>query len=375
MKSRGPLADTRIVECVAPGCPLAVRLALAFAGRVACDLGAQVTVVQNTPDPLETIPPLIGGRSALSQFLLAGKHLEKLNSTAATPKPTSTPTASPTAASMRTAAASPTIAAAELAELCRGADAILSDRATHEQMGTQLQTIWSIASLRGGPDDGTAQSEFTLMAAGGLLDMVGEPDRSPLRLGGHQLAYSAGLALYAGLATALCAREAGGIPDIVRVNLTDVAVWLNWKIVTLASWTDTPVSRRGSESEWRTIRCSDGWVALVYLEADWAVLRDVIDDQRLREPRFNDRAERRKNAGYINSIIEQAFAHLTRAQIRDLALEKRLPLGPVWSPAELATDPQNVAREFLRQVSAQSGETLLLPRLPLLWNGKAVGAA
>jgi crotonobetainyl-CoA:carnitine CoA-transferase CaiB-like acyl-CoA transferase len=352
VKSRGPLADTRIVECVAPGCPLAVRLALAFAGRVACDLGAQVTVVQNTPDPLETIPPLVAGRSALSQFLLAGKRLEKLNAT------------------------TPTATAAALAEHCCGADAVLSDRAIHEQAGAQLQTIWSIASLRGGPDDGTAQSEFTLMAAGGLLDMVGEPDRSPLRLGGHQLAYSAGLALYAGLATALCAREAGGIPDIVRVNLTDVAVWLNWKIVTLASWTDTPVSRRGSESEWRTIRCADGWVALVYLEADWAVLLDVIDDPRLREPRFSERAERRKNASYINSIIEQAFAHLTRAQIRDLALEKRLPLGPVWSPAELASDPQNVAREFLRQVSAQSGETtLLLPRLPLLWNGKAVGAA
>jgi hypothetical protein len=365
VKSRGPLADIRIVECVAPGCPLAVRLALAFAGRVACDLGAQVTVVQNTPDPLETIPPLVAGRSALSQFLLAGKRLEKLNSTI----PTQTPAATPTAA------APPAMASPALAELCSSADAILSDRAMHEQMRTQVQTIWSIASLRGGPDDGTAQSEFTLMAAGGLLDMVGEPDRSPLRLGGHQLAYSAGLALYAGLVTALCAREAGGIPDIVRVNLTDVAVWLNWKIVTLASWTDTPVSRRGSESEWRTIRCSDGWVALVYLEADWAVLREVIDDQRLREPRFSERVERRKNAGYINSIIEQAFAHLTRAQIRDLALEKRLPLGPVWSPAELASDPQNVAREFLRQVSAQSGETLLLPRLPLLWNGKAVGAA
>jgi CoA-transferase family III len=361
VKSRGPLADTRIVECVAPGCPLAVRLALAFAGRVACDLGAQVTVVQNTPDPLETIPPLVAGRSALSQFLLAGKRLEKLDSRISTPTPA--------------AAASPTMASAVLAKLCSSADAILSDRVIHEQMGPQLQTIWSIASLRGAPDDGTTQSEFTLMAAGGLLDMIGEPDRSPLRLGGHQLAYSAGLALYAGLATALCARQASGIPDIVRVNLTDVAVWLNWKIVTLASWTDTPVSRRGSESEWRTIRCSDGWVALVYLEADWQVLRDVIDDPRLRDPRFSERAERRKNAGYINSIIEQAFVHLTRAQIRDLALEKRLPLGPVWSPAELASDPQNVAREFLRQVSTQAGETLLLPRLPLLWNGKAVGVA
>jgi crotonobetainyl-CoA:carnitine CoA-transferase CaiB-like acyl-CoA transferase len=205
--------------------------------------------------------------------------------------------------------------------------------------------------------------------------MVGEPDRAPLRLGGHQLAYAAGLALYSGLSTALCARAISGIREVVRVSLAEVAVWLNWKMVTLASWTDVPASRRGSESEWRTLRCADGWVALVYLEADWPVLRDVVDDPRLREPRFGDRAERRRNASYINLIIEQAFSRMTRAQVRDLALEKRLPLGPVWSPRELENDPQNLSREFLRRASTDSGEGIVLPRLPLLWNGKAVGAA
>jgi crotonobetainyl-CoA:carnitine CoA-transferase CaiB-like acyl-CoA transferase len=235
-------------------------------------------------------------------------------------------------------------------------------------------TIWSTVSQRGAMDDGSVQSEFTLMAAGGLLDMIGEPDRPPLRLGGHQLAYAAGLALYSGFAAALCARESGGIPNTVRVNLADVAVWLNWKMVAMASWTNASISRRGNESEWRTLRCADGWVALVYLEADWPVLRDVIADPRLWEPRFDDRAERRRNASYINAIMEQAFSRMTRAQLRDLALQKRLPLGPVWSPLELESDPQNRARQFLNRVPSGSEEAVLLPRLPVLWNGSAVGA-
>jgi CoA-transferase family III len=350
VKSIRPLSDVRLVECAEPGCPLAVRLALAFAGRVACDLGAEVTVVQTAADPVDDIIPLVEGRSALSRFLHAGKQRRSL-------PPES-----------RTNAA--------FAEIFSSADAVLSDVGTYERHGVRaLQTIWSIVSLRGTMDDGSVQSEFTLMAAGGLLDLVGEPDRSPLRLGGHQLAYSAGLALYSGVAAALCARESGGVPDAVRVNLADVAVWLNWKMVAMASWTNASISRRGNDSEWRTLRCADGWVALVYLEADWPVLRDVIADPRLREPRFDDRAERRRNASYINPIIEQAFSRMTRAQLRDLALEKRLPLGPVWSPIELESDPQNMAREFLNRVPLGSGQGLLLPRLPVIWNDSAAGAA
>jgi crotonobetainyl-CoA:carnitine CoA-transferase CaiB-like acyl-CoA transferase len=348
VKPHAPLEDVCIVEYAAAGCPLAVRLSLAFAGRVARDLGAEVILVEVANDQLESVPPLIDGQGALARFLNRGKRIEK----------------SATAAD----------ASRFLTAIGARADAVLCDVTTFERFHEDLNVIWSIVSLQAG-GEAFPQSEFTLMAAGGLLDMVGEPDRSPLRLGGHQLAYAAGLSLYSGLAAALCLRESQRIRDVVRVNLADVAAWLNWKMITLASWSDVPVSRRGNEAEWRTLRCADGWVALVYLEADWPSLRDIVDDPRLREARFDDRAERRRNSGYINHIIEEAFAHLTRAQLRDLALAKRLPLGPVWSPLELENDPQNRAREFLQRTATASGRSLLVPRLPLLWNGKAVGVA
>ena len=60
---------------------------------------------------------------------------------------------------------------------------------------------------------------------------------------------------------------------------------------------------------------------------------------------------------------------MTRTEIHDLALRRRLPVGPVASPDDLADDPHFVAREFLATIQAGDGHGIRLPRLPVLWNG------
>ena len=52
-------------------------------------------------------------------------------------------------------------------------------------------------------------SELAIQALGGLMHMVGEPERKPLKLAGHQASYAAGLTAFTGLAAALAARDAG----------------------------------------------------------------------------------------------------------------------------------------------------------------------
>src|SRR5262249_21733708 len=120
---------------------------------------------------------------------------------------------------------------AALARLLDGADAVLFEEPA------------SIASLaRGGratpielaafPIEMNAASrpvsEFTLLALAGLLHMVGEPERKPLRLGGHQASYAAGLTAFTGLSAALAARDAGQTAPSVRVSLAEVLQWVNW---------------------------------------------------------------------------------------------------------------------------------------------------
>ena len=69
-----------------------------------------------------------------------------------------------------------------------------------------------------------------MLALGGVLNLVGESDRQPLRLGGHQVAYAAGLSAFTGLVSALC----GTAAEVVHVSLLENAVWLNWKNVASA---------------------------------------------------------------------------------------------------------------------------------------------
>ena len=80
-------------------------------------------------------------------------------------------------------------------------------------------------------------SELAIQALGGLMHMIGEPTRKPLKHGGHQASYAAGLTAFTGLAAALAAREAGQRAPHVRVSLAEVMQWVNWKAASGAAAT------------------------------------------------------------------------------------------------------------------------------------------
>ncbi|MFL9926339.1 CoA transferase [Herbaspirillum lusitanum] len=366
---KGPLSGTRIIECASQNCPLPLRLAISFTGRMAADLGADVhRIGAPADDPIRKVGPFFGEESALSAFLDLNKK-----------KPIQQP--------LQHSIQQPISAdGADPAALLRSfntvlPDILLCDDAAFGALGDYAaQRVRTVFSMTPAGTDASgradASSEFTLMASSGLLDLVGDTDREPLKMGGRQLAYSCGLSAYAASIAALAGVQ-GGISsgEVVRVSMADVAVWLNWKSVAMAAWSGSGKSRLGRDAEWQVIRCADGWIALVYLEADWPVLRDFVDDARLSDPRFDDRTERRKEARHITEIVEQRFLRLTRKELKDMALQKRLPLGPVWTPLELETDPQNISRHFFSRVKASDGTSLLMPRLPILWNGSAMPCA
>ena len=349
----GPLHGIRIAEYPSAACPLSLRLAMSFAGRIAAGLGASVVKLgSREDDPVQAAGPRIGSSSALSIFLDQGKTYQ--------------------------AVGSDRNAVSALMALGAAPDIVLCDAQAHIQLEslaqTSIRTVLSMFPVTS-EANACAATEFTVMALSGLLDLVGDPDREPLRMGGHQLAYACGLAAYSGSVAALCARQPGSAAEVIRVTLADVAVWLNWKVVAMASWSAAGRARLGRDAEWQVVRCADGWIALVFLEADWPVLRDFVNDPRLAEVRFNDRAERRRDARTVASIVEGVFLRYTRQELKALALAKRLPLGPVWNPIELEDDPQNRARSFFSRQPNAPQAPLLMPRLPVLWNGQTFPAA
>jgi crotonobetainyl-CoA:carnitine CoA-transferase CaiB-like acyl-CoA transferase len=336
-----PLDGITVIEAASPDCPTALRLAAAFAGRIAADLGARVVKLEPPAgDPVRRLPPFADdGRSALFAFLNAGK--ESVLDDAVT-----------------------------VLRLMDGADAVIRDDARPVASSDSAGLVQVVLSLLAGDAAAEAgtQTEFTLMALGGLLDIVGDPQRAPLRLGGHQLAYAAGLAAYAGLVAGLLRRPA---PEVARVALLDVAVWINWKSVASVACMSELSSRAGRAAEWSALRCADGYFALVHQPADWPALCRLSGDSRLQGARFADAAARRANAAALADIIEESLGYLTRRELQSRAVALRLPFGPVWDMADLREDPQVLARKFLAHALFEQGPPLCVPRLPVLWGGAA----
>lgn len=330
-----PLDDITLVERVSMQCPTGVRLAVALAGRLAADLGARVVKIEPAGgDPVRRMPPLVDGHSALFAFLNAGKCSMVLEEDQDLPPDLH-------------------------------ADALLTDTLSPEQVSARVRV--EVSMLGNTAPANAAASEFTVLALGGLLNLVGDPDREPLRLGGHQAAYAGGLSAFTGLMGALCTDT----PEVVQVSLLETAVWLNWKNIASAAVGGNAPSRAGRASDWPIIRCADGWVALVYQDRDWLKLLDLLEqDPRLTDPALSSMAVRSARAEEIASVAEEHLSRLTRHQIREAALARKLPLGPVWEPQELLEDEHCLARGFFDRMVLGGGVTTPLPTLPALWNGK-----
>jgi crotonobetainyl-CoA:carnitine CoA-transferase CaiB-like acyl-CoA transferase len=353
--TKRPYEGLSVVEAVSGEPGSALRLAGAMAGRILADLGARV--VQLAPGGDEPSRGQSSTGSArghmLDRFLSVGKS----------------------------ALSGDLGDGAFVARAMRGADIAIVDRPVHRTVATsQLPANVALLSLFGGrlADTGIPASEFTVSALGGLLNMVGDPERQPLKLGGHQEAYALGLAAFCGLAALLAdghGRRDG--PMTVSANLLDTVIWLNWKTVPLEADAPIPPGRSGAAAEWQVLRCADGFVALVYQEPDWLRLCEMVGDERLKAPRFAARQGRLDHAVELATIIESVMLTRTRQQIHEQALQHRLPLGPVWNPGEVIDDPHNVERALFEELPllAKDRQAVRAPRLPVLWNGVAFSSS
>jgi crotonobetainyl-CoA:carnitine CoA-transferase CaiB-like acyl-CoA transferase len=194
-----PYEGLKVTEVVGHSSSPAIGLAIAMCGRVLADLGAQVSVIG--PD----------SETRQSGFLRRGKRFLA------------------------------TEAGETLTAHCiRTSDVALVDHALWP-MPVRCRAMATMAMDHSDDAGQKVQSEFMIEARSGLLDIVGDPHRAPLRLGGHQTAFAAGLAAFTGITASLVRKRHA----VVHVSLLEVATWLNWKAIATACGTGQAPSRRG----------------------------------------------------------------------------------------------------------------------------------
>ncbi|HEY0247210.1 MAG TPA: CoA transferase [Gryllotalpicola sp.] len=179
---------------------------------------------------------------------------------------------------------------------------------------------------------------------GGLAAMIGEPERSPLSLGGEQTAYSAGFTGFLGAMVAL--GEPAG--DLVDVALSDVAAYIDWKSDVSFDASGAAPRRTGVHSgRWRMLPVTDGWIGVIYQPEQWGAMVELVDDPRMRDPELGTEAGRDRLAARWWPAVEDWARPLTRRDVFERAQRAGLAFGMSMDVPDVVAAEQYLARGFV----------------------------
>ncbi|MCB1341061.1 MAG: CoA transferase [Pseudooceanicola sp.] len=218
---------------------------------------------------------------------------------------------------------------------------------------------------RTGPLADAPASDLTVQAAGGIAWMSGHVGEPPLRLPYGQAAMVCGI--YAAVATAICLRDAEkrGRGHLIDVSGQEAIAHSLQNAIQV--WDlESRVSVRGGEgtrdASEDVFPCADGHVFFASppsIPAAWRALIAWMDEtghpsgKALSAPEWSDQEWRKTEAA--KSAFRDHFTafvgSMTKAEIREQAMRRKMITAPVARFPDLPDDPQLQYRDFFTRVN------------------------
>jgi benzylsuccinate CoA-transferase BbsE subunit len=363
----GPLDDLNVVE-------LSAGLG-AYAGRLLATMGASVLAVAETED---AIPSLVApNRSATVDYssidFTSEFHRSGRDWTVVGPRHDAS-------------------ARSHVAELVAEADILITG------IGGADLADWGLANITDskplvhlsitpygltGPKADAPATDLTVLAAGGLLSIAGEPSRPPTRPYGHQSAIAASLHGLFGALAALRVVDLGGPGQVVDVSAQDAVAHSLENASQYWDLEGVVRSRTGVESREAgngVFQCVDGEVYLMttmhggFLGWDRFVtwVRDVDPDlgTEYSKERWQDMVWRRTTEA--KDLFRESFESLTRTRSKRELYKGGQTLGvnivELADAVDLLASEQLSSRDFFVRHESALG-TVVLPGPPFRFSG------
>ena len=202
----------------------------------------------------------------------------------------------------------------------------------------------------GGPDADRPGYDLIVQGESGLMDLTGEADGPPSRIGTSIADLTAGMMAAQGILLALYARRTTGRGQHVRVAMLDaVASLLTYNAGNYFASGEVP-TRRGNDHPsvvpYQTLRARDGWMNLgIANDSLWVRYCDAVGRPDLRDdPRFATAPERVRHRDVLVPIVVEITAGRTVAEWMDVLGAAGVPCGRIRNVAEVCTNPQLTAR-------------------------------
>jgi crotonobetainyl-CoA:carnitine CoA-transferase CaiB-like acyl-CoA transferase len=191
----------------------------------------------------------------------------------------------------------------------------------------------------------------------GVVDLTGEPDRQPVKVGASIADIVAGLYAYQGILLALLARHRTGKGQRIDIALLDSLISvLTYQAESYLATGRSPKrlgTRHPSIVPYETFETKDGFVNVgAANEKQWQNFCRALGFPDLAfDSRFNTMAGRISNYDELRSILGAEMKKYTRAEAFELLAKYELPVGPINTVAEVLEDPHIHAREMVQELT------------------------
>lgn len=223
-------------------------------------------------------------------------------------------------------------------------------------------------SITGFGQDGPRASQpgydFTVQGMSGIMDLTGDPDGEPQKIGVAFADIFTGLYAVIAIQSALLLREETGRGQHIDMALLDcmVGVLGNQAMNFLASGRSPTRlgNRHPNIAPYEVFAVADGWFILaVGNDQQFRRLCDLLDPGLGDDERFVDNAARIANREALSAKISALTEHWRRDELLSALAEAHIPAGPINSVAEAFDDPQVRFREM--QLLLQRADGVAVP--------------
>jgi CoA:oxalate CoA-transferase len=215
-----------------------------------------------------------------------------------------------------------------------------------------------------GPYRDLHASDLVVSALGGLLNMVGFPEREPLELGGSQAQYAAGMSAFTGVMAAATYRDRSDQGQLIDVSMMETIAFVEWKSGAYYEADGRVRYRVGDRSHWLVLEANDGYVALVYQDENFVGLQRMTGIEALKDERFSTRVGRAQHADEIRELLAPWFRERSKLEVYHHGQAEGVPLGFVATIEDLLNSPQYQARGFWQLIDHPATGPAQYPGVP-----------
>jgi CoA:oxalate CoA-transferase len=223
-----------------------------------------------------------------------------------------------------------------------------------------------------GPDAHRPGNDLIAQAAGGLLNLVGNPDGPPLYPGVNIGDCTGGLSAFGAVTAALLYRERTGVGQYIDISLVECLAYLNslGMVATDMAQGAYKQMRAGGHSTglapFGIFKATGGYVAISVLAYQWEIFANAIGRPELADDaRFNTPARRMENQPLVLQIVEswlQSFP--SRAEPLAILERAHILSTPVADTEEVINREQTRVRGFIQELDHPGAGPVGIPRTP-----------